>query len=286
MPVTLENLTYVYQKNTPFQQTALQNVNFTINGGEILGVMGAAGSGKSTLLQCLNGLLKPTAGRVILDGNDINKLSTRELSQVRRDIALVFQYPEQQIFETKVYDEVAFGPRNQGLKPAETENRVREALMHTGLTYDEFKNKNTSSLSSGEKRRVAIAGILALKARYLLLDEPTAGLDFEGRVKLLKYLSDLNRKYQTTIVIVSHDINLLVSNCDRILILDAGQIYLKGCPGELLTHYDMLKARGIELPVFQRLVYELNKRGWGLNPGVRNSAETGREIAKKIKLHD
>lgn len=282
MPVTVKNLNYIYQPNTPFEQTALRQISFTINDGEIVGIMGASGSGKSTLLQCLNGLLRPTGGKVILDGTDITKLNTRGLNQVRRRIGLAFQYPEQQIFETQVYDEVAFGPRNLGLDADEVEKRVRESLTDTGLNYDYFKNKETVNLSSGEKRRVALAGVLALKSPYLLLDEPTAGLDYEGKSALINHLTDINRQYRTTIVLVSHDINQLVSTCSRIIILHEGQLFLEGYPGDLLRNYAKLKAGGIELPTFQELIYRLNCRGWELNNSISTPQDAGREISKKI----
>ncbi|MDD2585957.1 MAG: ATP-binding cassette domain-containing protein [Syntrophomonadaceae bacterium] len=282
MPITVEKLNYIYQPNTPFEQTALRQISFTINDGEIIGIMGASGSGKSTLLQCLNGLLRPAGGKIILDGIDITKLSARELNQIRRRIALAFQYPEQQIFETRVYDEVAFGPRNLGLDTGEVEKRVQKALIDTGLNYDYFKNKETASLSSGEKRRVSLAGVLALKAPYLLLDEPTAGLDFEGKEALINHLTDINCQYQTTIVLVSHDINQLVSTCSRIIILHEGQLYLEGYPGDLLRNYAALKACGIEVPTFQELIYRLNCRGWDLNDSISSLPEASREIGKKI----
>ncbi len=219
MSIKVENISYVYQKGTPFEKTALKDISFTINDTEILGIIGAEGSGKSTLLQMLNGLFKPSRGRIIVDDRDISTLSKKELPGLRQKVGLVFQYPEQQIFELTVYDEVAFGPKNMGLNSREVDRRVKEALLKVDLSYDLFKERLTSTLSSGEKRRVAIAGILALKPRYLLLDEPTIGLDFEGRTALLNNLQLLNREYKTTIVIVSHSLSYLLKICDRIILL-------------------------------------------------------------------
>ncbi|MBC7075410.1 MAG: energy-coupling factor transporter ATPase [Syntrophomonadaceae bacterium] len=282
MPISVENISFVYQKGTPFERKALKGVSFTIDDGEVLGIIGPTGSGKSTLLQMLNGLLQPSAGRIVVDDREISCLKKRELSRLRQEVGLIFQYPEEQIFESRVYDEVAFAARNMGLASQEIEERVKDAFQNAGLSYDAFKNRRTDSLSSGEKRRVAIASILVLKPRYLLLDEPTAGLDFEGRRALLDCLLSLNQAGRTTVVIVSHDLTYLVRVCKRFILLKDGNILLDGDISVLLEHYGDFKEQGMELPAAYELIYKLNLRKWGLEPYIKKPEEAVRVIAERI----
>ncbi|NLX01476.1 MAG: ATP-binding cassette domain-containing protein, partial [Syntrophomonadaceae bacterium] len=192
MPFIIEKVAFTYQKGMVFAQEAIKGLNLTINDGEILGIMGATGSGKSTFLQLLIALLQPQQGTILYNGRNLAHLKRKELIALRQEIGMVFQYPEQQIFADKVYDEIAFGPRNMKLNSEEVNQRVKEAMSQTGLDFARYHKRLTTNLSSGEKRRVALASILALKPRCLLLDEPTAGLDMEGRKALLGYLKDLN----------------------------------------------------------------------------------------------
>jgi energy-coupling factor transport system ATP-binding protein len=283
MSIKIDNVSYIYQKGTPFARQALKDLTFDIHDNEILGIIGLQGSGKSTLLQILNGLIKPTKGRVWVDNQNIKSLTKKELKGLRQKVGLAFQHPEQQIFELRVYDEIAFGPRNLGIDSWETEKRIREALDGVGLSFELFKDRPTNTLSSGEKRRVAIAGILALKPGYLLLDEPTSGLDFEGSEVLIDKLKVLNQKHMTTIVIVSHNLYYLTRICDRIMLLKDGGLILLEDTSLLTKYYKLLKEHFIEVPVFQGLIYQLNNRGWGLNTAVRTPQQAGLEIAKRLK---
>lgn len=282
MPFILEDVSFVYQKGMAFAQKALKGLDFTIEAGEILGVMGAAGSGKSTFLQLLNALLKPERGNVFYNGNDLAKLNKKELVRLRQEVGMVFQYPEQQIFADQVYDEIAFGPRNMDLKGKDVDQRVREAMLQVGLDFTEYSNRRTTALSSGEKRRVAIAGILALKPRHLLLDEPTAGLDLPGRQAILKYLQEINRRDHITIVMVTHDMAHLLAICHRLMVLDHGQMAVDTTTDNLLNHYHRLQELGIELPAHLEVAYRLQQRGWEIDTSDVSVAAIARQIAAGV----
>ncbi|NLG33419.1 MAG: ATP-binding cassette domain-containing protein [Syntrophomonadaceae bacterium] len=262
MPIQIEDVSYIYLEGTPFQQMALNDVSLTISDAQIVGIMGKTGSGKSTLLQLLNGLLRPTSGRVLIDGMDTRALNKKDLIKLRQKVGLVMQNPEQQIFEITVFEEVGFGPKNADLDYAEIEQRVEEALLRVGLSYEDFKSRPTNSLSSGEKRRVAIAGILALGPEYLLLDEPSAGLDLDGKVGLLHYLTYLNKQKGTTIVLVSHDLDYLLEICHKIIILHEGKIWaeLDGEDGK--TDWLEIEKLGFSLPDYLKLAYMLKGKHW------------------------
>ncbi|MGI6413645.1 MAG: ATP-binding cassette domain-containing protein [Syntrophomonadaceae bacterium] len=262
MSIQIEDVSYIYLEGTPFQQMALNNVSLTIGDTQIVGIMGKTGSGKSTLLQLLNGLLKPVSGRVLIDGMDTRALNKKDLIKLRQKVGLVMQNPEQQIFEITVFNEVGFGPKNVGLDYAEIEQRVEEALLRVGLSYGDFKSRPTNSLSSGEKRRVAIAGILALSPDYLLLDEPTAGLDLDGKVGLLHYLTYLNNQKGTTIVLVSHDLDFLLEICHKIVILHEGKIWAELDGEAVNTDWLEIEKLGFSLPDYLKLAYMLKEKHW------------------------
>jgi len=280
MPIQINEVTHIYQKGTVFEQVALQDVSMSINDGDIIGIMGSSGSGKSTLLQIITGLISPDYGEVVIDGTKLSNISKKNLKQLRKRIGLVFQYPEQQIFELSVFDEVAFAPRNFGLNDTDVKERVKAALTSVGMSFEQFKDRNTNTLSSGEKRRVAIAGILALQPRYLLLDEPTAGLDYHGRNALTRNLYQLNQEQQTSIVIVSHNPSYLFSLCNRFIILFKGKILLQGDITDLLDKYNVLKKEGLSLPATHELLWNLNQRGWKLPLTIRTPEELADEIIK------
>lgn len=283
MPFILENVVFTYQKDTVFAQEAIKGLNLTINDGEILGVMGATGSGKSTFLQLLVALLKPQQGRILYNGRNLAQLKRKELVALRQEVGMVFQYPEQQIFADQVYDEIAFGPRNMKLNSAAIEQRVREAMHQTGLDFVRYHKRRTTDLSSGEKRRVAIASILALKPRHLLLDEPTAGLDLEGRKATLGYLKDLNQRDNVTIVMVTHHLSHLLAICQRLVILDAGRVVLDTPTAKLLECYESLRELGIELPLHLEVAYRLQQQGFYFSGEDLSMANIARQIAQQLE---
>ncbi len=283
MPFILENVTFTYQKGMVFAREAIKGLNLTINDGEILGVMGATGSGKSTFLQLLIALLKPEQGKVFYNGRNLAQLKRKELVTLRQEVGMVFQYPEQQMFADQVYDEIAFGPRNMKFSNEEIKQRVRAAMQQTGLEFAQYYKRRTTDLSSGEKRRVAIASILALNPRYLLLDEPTAGLDIEGRKAILGYLKDINRRDNVTIVMVTHHLSHLLAICQRLVVLDKGRVVMDTPIGKLLECYEGLSELGIELPAHLEVAYRLQQRGFHFNGEDLSMAGVARQIAQQLE---
>lgn len=264
MPITLEQLSHTYQEGSPFQATALHDIDLTINDGELLALIGHTGSGKSTLAQHFNALLKPTAGRVLLDGQDIND-KAQDKRQLRFQVGLVFQYPEHQLFEESVKKDIGFGPRNMGLSEAEVDARVREAMAKTGLEYDEMADKSPFELSGGQMRRVALAGVLAMKPRILVLDEPTAGLDPRARDFLL---NDVRRLHEegTTVVMISHSMDDVARMATRIVVLEKGRLVMDGPPQDVFSQVDKLTAMGLDVPQASKLRHMLVGEGFNLPP--------------------
>ncbi|MGI5884940.1 MAG: energy-coupling factor transporter ATPase [Candidatus Spyradocola sp.] len=262
MPVEVVNLTHTYNPDSPFSAAALKGVSFTIDDGEFLGIIGHTGSGKSTLIQHLNGLIRPTSGTVVVDGMDISSKST-DLRRVRRRVGLVFQYPEYQLFEETVQKDIAFGPHNLGLDGDEVERRVEEACRLVGLPYEAVRDKSPFELSGGQKRRVAIAGVLAMEPKVLILDEPTAGLDPAGRDAILSRIEEWHAA-GTTIVMVSHSMEDVARLADRILVLDHGNLAMTGTPREVFADAERLTQMGLDVPAVTRLAMELNARGIGV----------------------
>lgn len=263
MPVEIKNLTHVYMKDTVFQHKALNDVSLTIEDGEFIGLIGHTGSGKSTLIQHLNALLKPSSGNIIIDGVDITAKGV-SLKKIRQTVGLVFQYPEHQLFEETVFKDVAFGPLNLGLSKEEIEMRVKEALTLVGLDYDKLKDVSPFELSGGQKRRVAIAGVLAMKPKVLILDEPTAGLDPKGRDEILGEIKRLHELQKITVVLVSHSMEDIAKLVDRIIVMSKGKVVLTDTPRNVFMQTDMLKSIGLDVPQVTHLVNELNKKGLGL----------------------
>lgn len=255
----VKDLNYIYSAGTPFEHKALDNVNFTLNRGEFVGVIGHTGSGKSTLMQQLNGLLKPTSGQVLLEGVDIwsDKKTTR---QARFRVGLVFQYPEYQLFEETVYKDIAFGPKNMGLKPDEIDRRVREAAGFVGLTQKQL-DASPFDLSGGQKRRVAIAGVIAMEPEVLILDEPTAGLDPIGRAEILGNIESYRRAKNATIMMVSHSMEDVARLTDRLLVLYGSKLAMDGTPSEVFTHAQELVDMGLNIPQVTQIFLELRKLG-------------------------
>ncbi len=255
----VKNLNYIYSAGTPFEHQALDNVNFAVNRGEFIGIIGHTGSGKSTLMQQLNGLLKPTSGTVLLDGQDIwsDKKLTR---QARFRVGLVFQYPEYQLFEETVYKDIAFGPKNMGLKPEEIDRRVREAAGFVGLTEKQLE-VSPFDLSGGQKRRVAIAGVIAMEPEVLILDEPTAGLDPIGRAEILGNIEAYRRAKNATIMMVSHSMEDVARLTDRLLVMNGSKLAMDGTPAEVFTHAEELVDMGLNIPQVTQVFLHLRKLG-------------------------
>ena len=259
MPIKLEGLSHTYQGGSPFQSTALHNVNLVIEDRDLLALIGHTGSGKSTLAQHLNGLLQPTSGRVLLDGQDINEKSSDKRA-LRFAVGLVFQYPEHQLFEETVKKDIGFGPRNMGLGEAEVDARVREAMDKIGLPYDEIAEKSPFELSGGQMRRVALAGVLAMRPRILVLDEPTAGLDPRARDFLLNDVRRLHAE-GTSVVMISHSMDDVARLATRVAVLEKGRLVMEGSPGEIFARVDRLSAMGLDVPQASRLRYLLAESG-------------------------
>lgn len=280
MPIKLENLSHTYQAGSPFQATAIQDISLEILDGELLALIGHTGSGKSTLAQHLNGLLQPTQGRVLLDGKDINAKDTDKRA-VRFQVGLVFQYPEQQLFEETVKKDIAFGPRNMGLSEQEIDSRVREAMDKIGLPYDEISEKSPFELSGGQMRRVALAGVLAMKPRILVLDEPTAGLDPRARDFLLKDVEQLH-KGGTTVVMISHSMDDVARLATRIAVLEKGSLDMVGSPQEVFSRVEHLTKMGLDVPQASKLRYLLLQEGLEL-PDCYLLDDLSASLAKYLK---
>ena len=260
----VQNLTYTYSAGTPFEHKALDNMSFSVERGEFIGIIGHTGSGKSTLMQHLNGLLKPTSGKVLLDGKDIwsDKKLTR---QARFRVGLVFQYPEYQLFEETVYKDIAFGPKNMGLSKDEIDRRVREAAGFVGLTEAQLQ-VSPFDLSGGQKRRVAIAGVIAMEPEVLILDEPTAGLDPVGREEILANIQDYRRAKNATIMMVSHSMNDVARLTDRLLVLNGSRIAMDGTPAEVFARGWELEEMGLDIPEVTRVFMRLKEMGLPVEP--------------------
>lgn len=262
MQVTLENVTHTYQPGSPFQATAINNVNLTIREGDFLALIGHTGSGKSTLAQHINGLLKPTEGRVLLDGRDIHEKGY-DKKELRKAVGLVFQYPEHQLFEESVSKDVAFGPKNLGLPAKEIDERVREALEKVGLGSPEIAEKSPFELSGGQMRRAAMAGVLAMRPSLLVLDEPAAGLDPQSREDMLNLIASLHRQ-GTTVVMISHAMDDVARYATRAVVMEHGTIAMDGTPEEIFRHGEELEKMGLDVPSVCKLGLRLRQAGLAL----------------------
>ena len=275
----VQNLTHIYSAGTPFEHKALDDMNFSVERGEFIGIIGHTGSGKSTLMQHLNGLLKPSSGKVLLDGKDIwsDKKLTR---QARFRVGLVFQYPEYQLFEETVYKDIAFGPKNMGLSKDEVDRRVREAAGFVGLTEAQLE-MSPFDLSGGQKRRVAIAGVIAMEPEVLILDEPTAGLDPVGREEILANIQTYRRAKNATIMMVSHSMNDVARLTDRLLVLNGSHIAMDGTPAEVFTHAWELEKMGLDIPEVTRVFMRLKEMGLPVEPVY--TMDQAVEVMKRLK---
>ena len=270
----IQHLTHTYGIGTPFQRSAVEDMSFDVYEGEFLGVIGHTGSGKSTLIQHLNGLLKPTEGQILLGGRDI-WAEPKKIRQVRFRVGLVFQYPEYQLFEETVYKDIAFGPSNQGKTGDELDHCVREAARLVGIRDDQMY-KSPFELSGGQKRRVALAGVLAMEPEVLILDEPTAGLDPRGRDEILDQIDHLHRERGMTIILVSHSMEDVARYADRLIVMNHGQKVYDGTPKEVFRHYRELEAIGLAAPQITYLVHDLRDKGVGIDGDI-TTVEEARE---------
>ena len=258
--IEVKNLTHIYNEGLPHESVAIDDVSFTIDDGEFVSIIGHTGSGKSTMLQHLNGLLKPKSGTIIIDGIDITDSKTGML-EIRKKVGLVFQYPEYQLFEETVAKDVAFGPANLGLEPEEIDARVRRSVELVGLDYDEIKNASPFELSGGQKRRVAMAGVLAMEPRVLVLDEPTAGLNPRAHRDILDMVGEIHRREKNTIILVSHNMNDVARLSDRILVMSGGKLEMNGTPQEIFSREEEVKSMGLALPDSMEILSRLRKAG-------------------------
>lgn len=282
MSIQVKNLTHIYSEGSPYESKALDNVSFEVQDGEFIGIIGHTGSGKSTLMQQLDGLLKPKSGNIIINGVDITepKVSLRE---IRKKIGLVFQYPEYQLFEENVKLDVAFGPLNLGLSQEETDVRVREALSLVGLKYDEIAERSPFELSGGQKRRAAIAGVIAMKPEVLILDEPTAGLDPKAHRELLQMIKKVHEEEKNIMILVSHNMKDIADLTDKVLVMDKGKAVMFGTPREVFSRRDELVAMGLNVPPATELLYQLKENGMDIDTDVLNVEEAVESILKALK---
>ncbi|NLM52700.1 MAG: energy-coupling factor transporter ATPase [Firmicutes bacterium] len=260
MRIELENICYTYMPGTPFEVKALKNINLTIEQGEYLAIIGQTGSGKSTLVQHLNGLLKPTSGRILVDGKDISN-EKADLREIRRRVGLLFQFPEHQLFAETVYADVAFGPKNMGLPESEISERVEKALRLVGLVPEEVAERSPFTLSGGQMRRVAMAGVLAMQPEILILDEPAAGLDPQGKKELFAQIDRLHQEEGLTVVLVSHSMEDVASRAKRLLVLANGSVQMYGTPAEVFKDAAQLEKLGLGLPQMTLLMHRLKAAG-------------------------
>lgn len=267
MSIKIKNLSHIYMPKTPFEKIALNNLNCEIKDGEFIALIGHTGSGKSTFIQHLNGLLRPTSGKIIVDGVDISDKKVK-LSDIRKKVGLVFQYPEYQLFEETIEKDIEYGPRNLGISEEEISKRVKKSMSMVGLDYETYKDKSPFDLSGGQKRRVAIAGVIAMEPKTLILDEPTAGLDPKGREDILSQIKILHEEYGMTIIMVSHSMEDVAKIADRVIVMNGGEIVLDGEIAEVFKEVETLEKIGLAVPQVTYLVRELRKKGFDISEEI------------------
>ena len=282
MSVKVENLTHIYNEGLPHESVAVQDVSFSIEDGQIAGIIGHTGSGKSTLVQHLNGLIRPKTGSIYIDEENICDDRT-VMREIRKKVGLVFQYPEYQLFEETVFKDVAFGPKNIGLADDELEGRVREAIELVGLDYEQIKDKSPFDLSGGQKRRVAIAGVIAMKPKVLILDEPTAGLDPKAHKDVLDMIIRVHEHENNITVMVSHNMEDIASMCDKVIVMDRAHAVMEGTPEEVFARRAELKQMGLAAPPVTELIDMLNDRGFKLDGNILTRDKAVEEIYRAIR---
>lgn len=279
------NVNFIYNPNTPFEKKALDDISLEINQGEFIGLIGHTGSGKSTFVQHLNGLIKPTSGDVIVEGVNITDKDAN-LKETRQKVGLVFQYPEHQLFEETVFKDIAFGPKNLGLEDDEIHNRVKDAMELVGLSFDELKDRSPFELSGGQKRRVAIAGVIAMKPKILILDEPTAGLDPRGRDEILQEIQKLYEKENMTIILVSHSMEDVAKLVNRIVVMHRGKIAMDGKTREIFARADELKELGLGIPQITEFMKIYKNTGKDVNETILTVKEAKEEILSYLRRNN
>lgn len=282
MSITVENLTYTYSKGLPNETRALEDVSFQLEPGEFAAVIGHTGSGKSTLVQQLNGLLRPDSGKITVGEVCITDPSTK-MTEVRRKVGLVFQYPEYQLFEETVVKDVAFGPKQVGITGEELDRVVEESIRLTGLDYEEVKERSPFELSGGQKRRVAIAGVLAMKPEILILDEPTAGLDPSAHRDVLELIRRIHRQERMTILLVSHNMGDIAELADRVLVMNRGKLVMNGTPAEVFSRGEPLWEMGLGLPPATEFMERLKERMPGIDAAQLSIEDAAKEICRYLK---
>ena len=282
MSIKIENLTHIYMPNSPLEKKALDNVNININDGDFVAIIGHTGSGKSTLIQHMNGLLEATSGNIIID--DIN-ISSKGVSMIdtRMKVGIVFQYPEHQLFEETIEKDISFGPKNLNLPKDEIDKRVKKAMEMVGLNFDLYKNKSPFEISGGQKRRVAIAGVIAMEPKILILDEPTAGLDPKGRDDILAQIKNLHSSYGMTIILVSHSMEDVARLAQRVIVMNNGKVALDGKPEEVFNEVELLEEIGLGVPQVTYLMRELKKRGFDISDEIYTVEKAKEELLKIFK---
>ncbi len=283
MAIVIENLTHVFMPGSPFMTTAIRDINLTIDSGSFVGMIGHTGSGKSTLIQHINGLLKPTQGRVVVDG--IDTAVKADLKKLRRLVGLVFQYPEHQLFEETVEKDVGFGPKNMGLTEQEIRERVLRALTQVGLTGDEILARSPFELSGGQRRRVAIAGVLAMEPQVLILDEPTAGLDPRGREEVLALVRRIHEERHCTVIMVSHSMDEVARVAARVIVMNHGEVAIDGTPREVFAQAARLREMGLDIPAVAQLTAELRARGEDVPGSIMTLGEMRDWIVERLARH-
>lgn len=281
MSIQVKNIYYIYNEGTPFKTEALKNVSFEILDNEFVGIIGHTGSGKSTLIQHLNGLLRPTSGKIYINGIDITDTRVN-LKDIRKEVGLVFQYPEHQLFEETIFKDIAFGPINLGLSEEEVRTRVYEAMDIVGISR-ELENKSPFEVSGGQRRRIAIAGVLSMKPRVLILDEPTAGLDPRGKDEILDRIKQIHDNYKMTTILVSHSMEDMARLADKIIVMHNGEIELSGTPREVFKEVDKLEKIGLGVPQITYLARELRSKGIDLPADILTVDEAKEHISRYLR---
>lgn len=282
MSIRIEQVSYTYNIGMPTEKQALKNISLDIEKGEFLGLIGHTGSGKSTLVQHLNGLIKPSSGKIYIDDVDIHSKEI-SLKTVRQKVGMVFQYPEHQLFGETVYEDVAFGPMNLGVSEEEVEQRVREGLAKVDLDYQQLKDRSPFELSGGQKRRVAIAGVLAMKPEILILDEPTAGLDPRGRDEILDQISRIHQAEKTTVILVTHSMEDIARLATKLVVMEQGSIVLVGTPNEVFEQADYLEQIGLGVPQVTKLLRTLQAKGCAVRPDLFTLEDAEEEIVRLLE---
>ena len=286
MPIAVENVSYTYLPGTPFEHQALKDVSFTIEDGEFVGIIGHTGSGKSTLIQIISSLIPQTAGRVLIDGVDYSQKDA-DKKKLRRTVGVVFQYPEYQLFEETIAKDIAYGPRMTGIPEEELENRTQVAMELVGMDYETYKDKSPFELSGGQKRKIDIAGVLAMEPKILIMDEPIAGLDPLGRESLMDLVKNLN-DCGMTILMISHNMDGLAEYASRILVMNQGELMMNGTPREVFREHEALRAAGLDLPEAGQLVEALRAKGIAISEENIRFDEVREELIRMLggKAHD